>query len=571
MLLKSLLLASTAAASEPAFRAWMAAHGRTYEGAAEFEARLAVFVENTAAIAALNDDPEDGATYAMNAFGDLSADEFRAQRLMGEGRAPPDLAAAPRLAVPAGDAPDAVDWRDEGAVTAVRDQGSLGTCWIFSTVQNLEGQAAIKSGENATDLSVEQILECDKNSNATADQADCGEFGGWPYLAFEYLMDAGARGVRRSLVFGRASSPSAGGLRSEADMPYCSVIDYGKPGYCLPCMVDGYSVKICGDHTNDDAGIPLYCEANTTLGQGPKGYCESRRLRQAPPYKKGVYSPMLCSKDKLDHAVLAVGYGTDGGKDYWTVKNSWGAKWGETPHQARRRHLRHQHARHDGRPRSMAVSHTIAALVLAAAATAWAPPRAARTRILRLYAEGVPAALEGDIRAYLAERERVIASGEVVDPAAAAREAATSNPVWRAGNAMLSLESLLPKESEDDESGDALSYTELQKFGYGSLIEPIMDCGGYVAVSRSLGVAYSLPKKPKEQSDDYVRDGPQRSLRRLQGGQARAIAALNATQIKLDRAAKEARRAERGAAPSAGALRLEQAMRERRAPAAPAR
>ena len=126
MLLKSLLLASTAVASEPAFRAWMAAHGRTYEGAAEFEARLAVFVENTAAIAALNDDPEDGATYAMNAFGDLSADEFRAQRLMGEGRAPPDLAAAPRLAVPAGDAPDAVDWRDKGAVTAVRDQGSLG-------------------------------------------------------------------------------------------------------------------------------------------------------------------------------------------------------------------------------------------------------------------------------------------------------------------------------------------------------------------------------------------------------------------------------------------------------------
>ena len=211
---------------------------------------------------------------------------------------------------------------------------------------------------------MEQILECDKNSNATADQADCGEFGGWPYLAFEYLMDAGGPAASVDLlVFGRASSPSAGGLRSEADMPYCSVIDYGKPGYCLPCMVDGYSVKICGDHTNDDAGIPLYCEANTTLGQGPKGYCESKdgfavevaswkaistdeaeiaaALAATGPlsvvlnaqklqfYKKGVYSPMLCSKDKLDHAVLAVGYGADGGKDYWTVKNSWGAKWGE--------------------------------------------------------------------------------------------------------------------------------------------------------------------------------------------------------------------------------------------------
>ena len=42
----------------------------------------------------------------------------------------------------------------------------------------------------------------------------------------------------------------------------------------------------------------------------------------------GVYYEPRCSTRNLDHAVMTVGYGTEGGKDYWLVKNSWGTRWG---------------------------------------------------------------------------------------------------------------------------------------------------------------------------------------------------------------------------------------------------
>ncbi len=47
-------------------------------------------------------------------------------------------------------------------------------------------------------------------------------------------------------------------------------------------------------------------------------------------YSSGVHFGSKCSSIKLNHAVVAVGYGTDSvGGDYYIVKNSWGTDWGE--------------------------------------------------------------------------------------------------------------------------------------------------------------------------------------------------------------------------------------------------
>jgi len=49
-------------------------------------------------------------------------------------------------------------------------------------------------------------------------------------------------------------------------------------------------------------------------------------------YDSGIVDVESCTKnadEDLDHAINLVGYGTEDGKDYWLIRNSWSTYWGD--------------------------------------------------------------------------------------------------------------------------------------------------------------------------------------------------------------------------------------------------
>ena len=250
---------------------------------------LEAFLKNDQLIAEHN---RGNTTFELghNQFSGLTNAEFKAIYLS----APMPKPEGPREWAPVGAAPASVDWTTKGAVTPVKNQAQCGSCWAFSTTGGLEG-AYVVAGNKLTSFSEQQLVSCDKNG-------DQGCNGG--------LMDNAFAWIKKN-----------GGLCTEADYKYTS--GGGQSGKCKKTCkaVKGSAPKKVTDVKASDAALM------SALAHQPVSVAIEADQSAFQLYKKGVLTGKCGSQ--LDHGVLAVGYGTDSGTDYYKVKNSWGASWGE--------------------------------------------------------------------------------------------------------------------------------------------------------------------------------------------------------------------------------------------------
>jgi C1A family cysteine protease len=188
--------------------------------------------------------------------------------------------------------PDSVDWRSQNAVTPVKNQQQCGSCWSFSATGAMEGANAIKTG-NLVSLSEQQLVDC------SSSYGNMGCNGGLMDNAFEYVMDNGICTEESYPYTAQDGSCNASGCQAAVHIKSC---------YDVP-----RSNELALKEAVANQPVSVAIEADTRVFQ---------------MYTSGVITSSGCGTN-LDHGVLAVGYGEEGGQEYWLVKNSWGTSWGD--------------------------------------------------------------------------------------------------------------------------------------------------------------------------------------------------------------------------------------------------
>lgn len=189
--------------------------------------------------------------------------------------------------------PTNIDWRANGYVTDVKNQGMCGSCWAFSAIGAIEGQHA-NFTKQLVSLSEQNLVDCTLDYNCS------GCEGGWPDKAMDYVIKYG--------------------VDTELSYPYNAVdqtCNYNK---------SNVGANISQVVLLPEGNMTTLYEALGTVGPLSIAIDAEDDFQF---YSSGVFKSTTCSPQYLDHAVLAVGYGeTNDNKKYIIVKNSWGTSWG---------------------------------------------------------------------------------------------------------------------------------------------------------------------------------------------------------------------------------------------------
>jgi len=287
---------SRISAARTEFEQYIIQWQKQYKNVEEKEMRFRNFLQNKFKIAHRNRElREEGhdTVFEINGFSDMSDDEFRSLYTCRKEVSFKDSNIKAPVSLPAA-APSKYDWRDHGAVTAVKNQGQCGSCWAFSATEGVESANFMK-GNKLTALSPQQITSCDKS--------DAGCNGGDLPPAFNYVEQ--------------------NGLETEAVYPYTSGTS-GASGTCkyekaqVVQTISSYSYA-----TQSKNETQMYIASST---YGPLSVCVDAETWSA--YRSGIISSN-CGV-LLDHCVQIVGWDTTYSTPYWIVKNSWGSTWGES-------------------------------------------------------------------------------------------------------------------------------------------------------------------------------------------------------------------------------------------------
>jgi KDEL-tailed cysteine endopeptidase len=292
----------------------------SYNDVDEYAKRYQIFKDNYKFISEHNTKSAEikGYTLAVNKFADLTSQEYIDKYLgfAGKGKnlntkeqaqltiediikpSPTDLAIE-SLKIPA-----KIDWVARGAVTRVRDQMDCGSCWAFAAIAAIEGANYI-TRKRTDELSEQQIVDCVNGKKFDSDGCN----GGFMHEAFEYTKN--------------------NDLCTHEDYPYTGV--QGRCTDWWSCSTENYISHYEWTHdieTETGTRLGLY----TKLSQGPVAIAVDASSKSFMFYAGGILSSD-CSHD-LNHGVTAVGYDAHPWWFFWTnnfitIKNSWGADWGE--------------------------------------------------------------------------------------------------------------------------------------------------------------------------------------------------------------------------------------------------